>query len=137
MSYVTTAQLIARFGEQVLIDLTDRDGLGVIDEDVLASAVAAAEATVNGYVSGRYPIPLSPVTEDVLEAIFNLVRYILDGDNGNDIVINRRNDSIAWLKDVSAGRARLSGIEVVAPPSPATSRIEMRSQPRVFGRDSR
>ncbi|MDD5611876.1 MAG: DUF1320 domain-containing protein [Gallionella sp.] len=137
MAYVTTAQLISEFGESALIALTDKSRQGVIDQVALDRAVASAEATVNGYVGGRYTLPLLPVTEDVVGAMFAIVRYILDGENGNEAVAKRHAAAIVWLKDVSAGRAVLSGVAALAPVAPASSRIDIRSQPSVFGRGVR
>ncbi|MBS3978772.1 MAG: DUF1320 domain-containing protein, partial [Rhodobacteraceae bacterium] len=61
MPYVTLAQLTDRFGEQMLISLTDRgtDALGVIDTDVVDRAQAETDALIDGYLARRYGLPLS------------------------------------------------------------------------------
>ena len=73
----------------------------------------------------------------MIDAVFAIARYNLDGDNGNEIVANRYKDKIAWLKDVSAGRAVLAGVSTLAPVAPASSRIEINSSPSAFRRDVR
>ena len=52
MSYCTQAQLIARYGNQMLVDLTDRgaEATGEIDGAVVTAAIAGAEAMINGYL---------------------------------------------------------------------------------------
>ena len=45
MSYCTRQNLIDRFGEPELIQLTDLDNLGVIDDTVLNQAISDADAS--------------------------------------------------------------------------------------------
>lgn len=60
MAYCTRADLVTRYGEQELIDLTDRAGLGVTDDDVIAAAIARAEADIDGALADAgYTPPVS------------------------------------------------------------------------------
>ena len=61
MPYTSTPLMIARVGEGMLIALTDRGEvpLGVIDAAVMARAMADADEQINGYLMGRYTLPLA------------------------------------------------------------------------------
>lgn len=63
MSYVTTDQLMDRYGSNMLVDLTDRatPASGAIDADVVARAVADTAAVIDGHLAKRYTLPLSEV----------------------------------------------------------------------------
>jgi phage gp36-like protein len=61
MAYTSTQQLIDRFGEHELIQLTDRYGAGVIDTQVAAQAISDANAEVDAYLRSFGFSPLSTV----------------------------------------------------------------------------
>lgn len=131
--------MVAKFGQQVLVDLTDRSGTGLIDVSVLNTAIAAAEAKVNGYIAGRYAhaMPFTVVPQAVIDASLAIARYELDGDNGNAIVQQRHDDAVAFLKDVSMGKAVLAGVDAVVEPSTTSAHIEFQSASSVFARGVR
>jgi phage gp36-like protein len=80
MSYATVTELITRFGEAELIQLTDRDGGGAINQAVVAAALTDADALINGYVSARYTVPLSPVPPVITKIAADIARYTLHRD---------------------------------------------------------
>lgn len=83
MPYCTAADLIiAAGGEKRLRELADWDGDAIADSDVIAKAIASADATVNGEVGNRYAVPLAQ--EDVTplintismeEAVYAMIRW--------------------------------------------------------------
>lgn len=111
MAYVTEQDLVDRFGEDELIQLTDRNGTGAVDQDVLLRAIDDAQAEVDSYLSTRYAVPLTPVPTVLALHAANVVRYRLYEDGATEEVEKRYKQSIAWLKDVSSGRAHLDVIE--------------------------
>lgn len=129
MDYCTSAQLITRFGEQELIQLTDRDGSGVIDDTVLAQAIGEASSEIDSYLRSRYPLPLLSTTNELARVAGDMARYRLYDDRMIDIVETRYKQAVDWLKAISSGRASLptdiidvddttslsSGISVVTP----------------------
>ncbi|PKG72986.1 DUF1320 domain-containing protein, partial [Shewanella sp. GutCb] len=67
--YASSAQMVARFGEDELVSLTDRDGTaGAIVARVLDVALNDATALINGYLAGRYTLPL-PTPPAMLERL--------------------------------------------------------------------
>lgn len=108
MTYATQQNLTDRFGEDELIQLTDRDNLGAINATVVNRALADADATINGYLAARYTLPLSNPVPEMLERLAcDIARYALFEDQVTEIVEKRYKDAIALLRDVSAGRAEL------------------------------
>ena len=47
MAYATAADMVARFGDLEVIEITDRNGDGLIDEDVAAASVRAIVSAAN------------------------------------------------------------------------------------------
>ena len=61
MAYCTQQDMIDRFGSEDLIQLTDRNALGVIDATVLSAAIDDATDTMDTYIATRYTLPLAVV----------------------------------------------------------------------------
>ena len=67
MTYASYDDLVTRFGETKLAQLTCQGGtLGKIpDKSVIEAVLADATETIDGYAAGRYLTPLSPVPAPV------------------------------------------------------------------------
>lgn len=108
MTYATQQNLIDRFGESELIQLTDRGGLGEIDAVVIDRALADADAEINGYLAARYILPLVSPLPTVLEKLAcDIARYQLYDDRVTEAVETRYKNAVSLLRDVAAGRALL------------------------------
>lgn len=107
MTYATPSDLIARFGEAELIQQTDLEGTGAFDPDTVERALNDATARINGYVSSRYTLPLAAVPDLLVSICCDLARYLLYVDAVPDLVKTRRDDAVAALRDVAAGRVHL------------------------------
>lgn len=83
MSYSTQSDLVALYGEAQLLLIADRDGDSALDTDVIARAIAGADAIIDLHVRGRYAVPLSPVPTEILGVSCAIARYKLY-ENGND-----------------------------------------------------
>ena len=116
MAYTTLAALTARFGADMLTRATDRAAVptGAIDSAVVAKAIADAQAVIDGYLAGRYALPLADVpplvaalAEDV--AIWKLHPYDPDPKVKADY-----DAAMRALRDIAAGTIRLplAGAEI-------------------------
>lgn len=116
MPYITQAQLIDRFGQPELIQLTDRDGsAGAIVTAVLDAAIMDASEEIDSYLRVVRTLPLpAPVPARLVRVAGDLARYHLYDDRATEEVRTRYEDAIRWLRDVAAGRASL-GVEDPAP----------------------
>jgi phage gp36-like protein len=107
VSYCTLQDFIDRpFGEQELIQLTDRDNLGVINEAVLTQAISDAEAEINGYLTA-YPLPLANVPANMVRIACDITRYYLYEGRMIDDVKERYNNDIKYLRLVAEGKISL------------------------------
>lgn len=111
--YCTRDDLIAAFGEEELIQLTDREYARSIDADVLAKAITAAQAEIDIWIAGSYTLPLPSVPIILTRIACDLTRYILSGDVPDDhVVAVRRRDQLNTLKAIANGKASLGLTEL-------------------------
>uniref|UniRef100_A4WS43 DUF1320 domain-containing protein n=1 Tax=Cereibacter sphaeroides (strain ATCC 17025 / ATH 2.4.3) TaxID=349102 RepID=A4WS43_CERS5 len=116
MTYVTLSDLTARYGESLLVSLTDRGeiALGTIQAEVVDRAVADTGAVIEGYLSGRYALPLAapqPLLTDVAVAIavWKLHTFAPDPKIEADY-----KGAMATLREIAAGTIRLAAAGVEA-----------------------
>lgn len=111
MSYASKADLVARFGEQELIQLTDRANADQIDDAVVDSALADADELINSYLTQRYPLPLPSVPAILVSRASDIARFRLYDEAPTPEVRKRYEEAVSWLKDVAASRAGLGFLE--------------------------
>lgn len=135
MAYAIAADLITRFGEAEIIQLTDRTNLGVVDVAVLTKAIFDASSVIDGYLRNAYSLPLASTPAELNRACADIARYFLYEDRVTEQVKMRRDDSISWLKDLSIGKANLAITAVdgteTEPPS-LGYRMFYSAAPRIF-----
>lgn len=129
MPYATLADLVARFGEQELIDQTDRASGTNVDTAVVARVLDDAGATIDGYLTGRYALPLPSVPPLLVGLCCDLARYALYPDAAPEMVKDRHQNALRVLREIAAGTLQL-GLA-----TPASSGLaQMVSNPRLFAR---
>jgi len=107
MTYAVKQDLIERFGEQELIQLTDRATIPAttINDVVVGRALGDADGVIDGYIGKQYALPLSVVPPVLTKTAADIARYFLHGEaaDKDSIVTRNYNNAIAWLKDVAKG----------------------------------
>jgi len=136
MTYATQADLETRFKQQELIELTDDANLGVIDSAAVAVALSDTDAEINSYLAGRYSLPLSQVSPELVRLACDIARYRLYDARATELVKARYDDSIKKLRDVSSGKASL-GIDQASQPVAVAGGATISSGGRDFGRADR
>lgn len=125
MAYIATADLITRFGETEVRELSDRarPPLGQIDEAVCARAIGDATAVVDRYIGGRYLVPLTaPLPLDIARVAADIARYFLHDAGAPDQVRQHYTDALGWLEAVGRGRIDLVAADgSMVPPKAAPS----------------
>lgn len=116
MSYCTQSDLVTRFGEAEIRQLSDHGGTGEIDSEVVAQAIADATAEINGYLAGRYALPLGETPELLRLYACDIARYRLFEDGAYEQVVERYNNALRFLRDIAAGRMQLFAAGVGARP---------------------
>ncbi|PLX49120.1 MAG: DUF1320 domain-containing protein [Desulfobulbaceae bacterium] len=101
--YCTQADMVARYGEEELIQLTDRVSLGVIDTTVLDLALGDAAAEIDGYLAGRYELPLAEVPAALTLIACDIARYRLYDDGATSSVKDRYDQAVLYLRQVAKG----------------------------------
>ena len=133
--YVTAAQLATRYGYAELAQLAqpddavtvapemlrltveggDRSAYSADETDAADHAVAAidtaiadAGAEIDGYLAGRYTLPLAEVPEVLALRAAQVARYHLSNDQLIDKVEAAYKAAVRWLEWVSSGRIQLT-----------------------------
>jgi phage gp36-like protein len=128
MSYTTQSDLITRFGLREIIEVTDEAGTGVVDDLVVARAIADADAEVDAWIGQRVTLPLAVVPAALGRVAADIARYYLwddraQGDGAGKAVAARYEHALAFLKGVARGDVLL-GISADGSPAVAVSQAE-------------
>lgn len=136
MAYAVLSDLLESIDESELIGLTDDDGAGVIDESVVARAIADAESEINGYAGSRHRVPFDPTPPLVRRLAVVIAVYNLDTRRraGQPERRKRYEDAITYLKGVARGENSLGESDADGTPSPS-HKPRIVSAPPIFGRD--
>ncbi|MDX1755883.1 MAG: phage protein Gp36 family protein [Marinobacter sp.] len=135
MTYATQADMVERFGEGELIDLTDRNHTGAIDATVLGRALADATAEIDGYLASRYDLPLASTPVVLVRVCADLARYYLHDDHAPEQVTERHKAAVALLRRISDGQVSLGASESGGTPT-TNNGAEMAGGGRIWGRDN-
>lgn len=110
---ITLDDLIDRFGESELANLTDKENYQIIDETVINHAIADAMAEVVAYlnptgliVGGVY---VGTPPKSLVLKTCDIARYYLYENGVTEIVEARYKQAIDWLKLVGKNPAMLTG----------------------------
>jgi phage gp36-like protein len=136
--YCTLEDIKKAIPEDNIIQLTDDKNLGKIDETKVLDAIEYAEQLINGYLRGRYPVPLEPAPELIKRlavdlAVFQLYsrRFELDMPQS---MIDRRKEIIRLLEQIQAGKVLL-GIETQDSPGHGYYKTSKKEEDRVFSKE--
>lgn len=139
MAYVTLQDLIDRFGQDELIQLTDRANVPptTVDETVVGKHIADAEALIDSHVGRRYQLPLEAVPPVLTKYAADLARYFLHGDAAEKDSPVERNyrEAVRWLELVSKGAIVIENAGVI-PADAGGGQVQSSGPERVFTRDS-
>lgn len=117
MAYTTKAELIERFGEAMLIGLTDRADIptGAIDDTVLNRAISDAAAIIDGYLKPRYQLPLTETDDLISKLAADIAIYSLHTGGASEKVEADYEKALKTLKAISEGTVQLANAQGVSP----------------------
>lgn len=109
MSYTTLSALTEKFGEAMLIGLTDRGDMATnsIDVDVINRAILDTGAMIDGYVSVRYALPMVEVPDLIGRLALAIAIYDLHISSPDDKIKNDYDAALKTLMQISSGAVRL------------------------------
>jgi phage gp36-like protein len=110
--YCTVSDLINAMRRLPLVQLTDDEKIGEVNEDRVNAAVMRAEALIDSYCAARYAIPFvdGAVPEVIRSLSISITVFNLYQRNDLDIPDKIRagyDDAVARLKDISRGVSSL------------------------------
>ncbi len=132
MTYATQQNMVDRFGSEELVQLTDRDNLGVIDATVLGQALADSDTEINSYLASVCSLPLVTVPPRLTKIAADIARYELYGARCTEQVRQRYTDAIAFLKMVKTTGVSMLGLDSLNQPVPETGGVGMTAKTPVF-----
>lgn len=137
MTYATQAELVERFGETMLVDLTDRADppAGSIDAGVVAEALADTDAMIDGHLLGRYKLPLTETPTLLKDLAKAISIYKLHRDSVSDKIQADYQDALKTLRLIASGDIRLN-VAGVEPASSGATGVRVTDRPRDFTPDN-
>lgn len=137
MPYCTLDQLNDRFGPATIIALTDRADVptGTVDLDVLNRAIAEADAMIDGYLGGRYALPLSAIPPLLTTLSMDITMWRLHLGEPSPKVKADYDAALRSLRDIAAGIIRIPEATGLEPAAPGTSGVIVTDRERPFAAD--
>lgn len=136
MTYASRQDLIDTFGEDEILQLTDRARSGVPDDLLLDRALARADDEVNGYLAARYTLPFASPPRILRRLASDLARYHLYTTATPEEVRTRYADALRFLRAVADGSVQLGLDAANTPIGSSLGEPEFRAPPRVFTHDT-
>ena len=136
MTYAVQQDLIDRYGESELIQLTDKTNSGEIDAPAVARALTDTDSEINGYLATRMATPLAVVPSVVVDKACQIARYKLSVDHASARVTQDYQDALVWLANVAKGLVSLGDATAQATPTAADTPQFTPAHPRTFTRRS-
>ena len=136
MPYCTKADILEQMENDVLIQLTDDEDAGVVDDDKVTRAIANADAEIDSYCGTKYTVPFTTVPPIILMVSVDIAIYNLYSRRRGapESIKERYDDRIAFLKSVSKGEATLGEDDPDGTPA-GTNYPEISSSDRIFSRE--
>jgi len=164
MIYASVNNLIERYGADELAQRADRQlprlvtpvllsALANRDSENLnsfsAEAISAGKAAIaiidralfdatdciNSYLAGRYSLPLTHIPNVLNRVACELARYYLYDDMVTELIKERYQASIKFLRDVSEGKTAL-GMDAAGARPPSSSLVKVVTGSKIFSREN-
>lgn len=124
MPYATLNDLIDRFTEAEMIQLTDTTRTGVVDMTPIDRALADADAEIDGALTGRYALPLASVPDLLVRIAADLARESLYINRPTETVTERAKTARSLLQGIARGTTRLD-LPAAQPANSVQGLVEM------------
>lgn len=114
MTYCTIADITAEVPDADLIQITNDSGGSTVDDTVITNAISYVDNIIDGYLRGRYNLPLTTVPDELKFIAIDYVKYRLYSRRMYTeippVVEQRYKEVIQLLKDIQNGKFSL-GVE--------------------------
>lgn len=139
MPYCTLNILKERLPEKVIIQLTDDDRLGVIDQTKVDGAISRADKEIDAWCGSRYQLPFVVVPAVIVELSADIAVYHLYARKAEKVPETRdadRKNAVRLLEQIAKGTVSLGVAEI--PPAPESGgpvRPVVRASEKLFSDD--
>lgn len=103
--YASVNDMVTRFGEAELLRLAMTPA-GELDSAAITIALQDAGSLIDGYLAGRYPLPLAHVPSALVPICADIARHRLYGEQAPEQIAKRNEAALAFLKSVGKGSWR-------------------------------
>lgn len=134
--YCTPQDIITAITEEKVIQLTDDDNVGVVNDVHVTQAITTADAEINGYCAVKYSVPFVTVPPIINGLSIEIAVYYLHKRRTVPEKIEKAYDkAVARLKDISRG---LLSLGIDPPPAASAGGAESNKtvNDRIFTRDT-
>jgi len=129
MAYAVVSDMIARFGESEMIQLTyvaaEGDDGPAVNAATIDLALESASGQMDMYLGARNALPLTTITQgqasELTRLCCDIARYRLWNDQASDEVRIRYQDAIGVLEMIAKGTLPLQTGEQASDPAPSTA----------------
>ncbi len=138
MAYSTLTDIEKSLPQDIIIQLTDDDNIGIVNQGVVDEAIAWADDVIDNHVRGKYPVPLNPVPDMVKKISVDLSIYFLynrrfETDIPDGILVRYKN-AMALLDKIQKGQIQLN--VDTADKNTSEIRVNKTEEDRDFGKDT-
>ncbi len=136
MPYATVSDLQGRLGEARLVQLTDLADppVGLVDTAVAQRALDDADAEIDGYLAGRYTLPLASVPGVLRVHALTIAHYRLLGSAADESAREDYKAALAYLARVAEGKVALFP-PAATPPAVGLGSVMFSPGSKVMGRE--
>lgn len=131
--YASVADMVERFGEFEIVELTDFEHTGVIDTAVAERALTDATAEIDGYLAARYRLPVTDTPRLLSLLCSDIARFRLQKGVSTEQARQRYEDAVAKLKAIARGEINLP---LASPPPASAEPVTAKGRRRVFDDDA-
>jgi phage gp36-like protein len=135
--YSTLDDIKKLIPEEVVIQLTDDENLGVVNQTRIDEAIASADGEINGYCGARYTVPFSTVPDIIRKMSVDIAIYNLYSRRLEEIPetrADRYKNAIRQLEGIAKGVISIG--ESIAPPAETGgAECNKTESDRIFTRD--
>lgn len=121
-----------------LVELTDDNNVGDVDQAVVDRALASAAELIDGYLRGRYSLPLDPVPGLLVTLSADIALYRLYARRPRldvpESLADRYKNALKLLGEIQKGTITIGATGTSDAPAP-TSGPSFSAPERVFSRD--
>jgi phage gp36-like protein len=131
--YCTLQDLLDRGWERELTQVTDKDRVNELNLVAVEQAIADASADIDGYLQGRYELPLMIEAPCLTRIACDLVRLYLHDKKATEQIQKRYDAAIRYLEQIARGMIKLGNNFTAS--SVSMNAAEMTSDGNRFGRN--